>query len=76
MSKSADAPLPGGLLTLREAAAFLRVHPRTVRTYVRRGLLSGRLIGRQWRFRLKDLDTLFENAPTRWDWGESPEAEE
>ena len=76
MSKKPDAPLPEGLLTLREAAAFLRVHPRTVRTYVRRRLLSGRLIGRQWRFRLKDLDTLFENAPSQWDWGEEPEAEE
>lgn len=67
-SRNRPPPLSGGLLTLKEAASFLRVHPRTVRAYVSRGLLTGRLIGRQWRFRVKDLDSFFEAAPSRWDW--------
>ena len=32
------------LLTLREAAEILRLHPRTIREYVRRGELKGRVI--------------------------------
>jgi excisionase family DNA binding protein len=55
------------LLTLHDAAAYLRIHPRTVRAYVHRGLLPGRLIGRRWKFRREDLATLFENAPSSWD---------
>lgn len=66
MKKTAPA-LPDGLLTLSEAAAYLRLCQRTVRVYVRRGLLSGRLIGRQWRFRRQDLATLYENAPFSWE---------
>lgn len=60
-------PAGDGLLTLREAAAYLRVCPRTVREYVRQGLLSGRLIGRQWRFRRKALEDLYEKAPPAWE---------
>jgi len=56
-----------GLLTLKETAAYLRVCPRTVREYVRRGLLPGRLIGRQWRFRRKELEDLYESAPSAWE---------
>ncbi|MBI2323058.1 MAG: helix-turn-helix domain-containing protein [Chloroflexi bacterium] len=33
-------------MTRNEAAEILRLHPRTVRDYVRRGELKGRLIGR------------------------------
>ena len=33
------------LLTLKEAADVLRLHPRTGREYVRRGELEGRVIG-------------------------------
>ncbi len=68
MKENPAPPLPDGLLTLRETAAFLRVCPRTVRLYVKRGLLRGRLIGRQWRFRRQDLDAFFEKAPSQWDW--------
>ena len=55
------------LLTLREAAEVLRLNPRTVREYVSRGELEGRIIGRRWRFRHVDLDTFFEDAPREWD---------
>ena len=63
-----EAPVIGDkLLTIREAAEVLRLHPRTVREYVRRGELEGRVIGGRWRFRRKDLDSFFENAPRNWD---------
>ena len=55
------------LLTLSEAAEVLRLHPRTVREYLRRGELEGRVIGRRWRFRRKDLDAFYENATREWD---------
>ena len=54
-------------LTLDEAAEILRLHPRTVRDYVSRGELRGRLIGRRWRFRQKDLDAFFDSARSQWD---------
>jgi len=65
--EAGDSPIPSVecLLTLREAADVL--HPRTVREYVRRHELQGRLIGRRWRFRRKDLDAFVEKAPTGWD---------
>jgi excisionase family DNA binding protein len=55
------------LLTLREAAEVLRLNPRTVREYVTRGDIEGRIIGGRWRFRRADLDAFFENAPSEWD---------
>jgi hypothetical protein len=45
----------------------LRLNPRTVREYVSRGELEGRIIGRRWRFRSVDLDAFYENAPSEWD---------
>jgi len=54
------------LLTLREAAEVLRLHPRTVREYVRRGEIHGRVIGGRYRFRRCDLDAFFENAARSW----------
>jgi excisionase family DNA binding protein len=55
------------LLTLREAADFLRLHPRTVRRYLRCGELQGRIIGGRYRFRRCDLDTFFDKARRTWD---------
>jgi excisionase family DNA binding protein len=66
--KKAVAPAIGDrLLTLREAAEVLRLNPRTVREYVQRGEIEGRIIGGRWRFRRADLDAFFENAPSEWD---------
>jgi len=63
-----DAPPIGErLLTLREAAAVLRLSTRTVREYVSRGEIEGRIIGGRWRFRRADLDAFFANAPRNWD---------
>ena len=75
--QASEAPAIGEhLLTIREAAEVLRLHPRTVREYVRRGELEGRLTGRRWRFRRKDLDAFFENAPCEWDFQGKDEDED
>jgi excisionase family DNA binding protein len=42
-------------LTLRETAAFLNLHPNTIRAQVRSGTLPGAKIGRGWRFLEADL---------------------
>lgn len=68
--KNAPGPVGERLLTLREAAEVLRLHPRTVREYVRRGEIEGRIIGGRWRFRRSDLDSFYENAPREWDFRE------
>jgi len=60
-------PVGEHLLTLREAAEVLRLNPRTVREYVSRGEIEGRIIGGRWRFRCADLDAFFEKAPRNWD---------
>jgi excisionase family DNA binding protein len=65
--KNAVAPIGDRLLTLREAAEVLRLNPRTVREYVNRGEIEGRIIGGRWRFRRVELDAFFENAPSEWD---------
>ncbi len=66
--KTYAAPAIGDrLLTLREAAEVLRLNPRTVREYVQRGEIEGRIIGGRWRFRRADLDAFFANAPRNWD---------
>ena len=63
-----DAPSIGDrLLTLREAADVLRLSTRTVREYLQRGKIEGRIIGGRWRFRRADLDAFFANAPRNWD---------
>jgi len=54
-------------LTLTEAAEVLRLSTRTVREYVKRGEIRGKVIGKRWRFRRADLDAFFEDAPSNWD---------
>lgn len=63
----AGQPALEPFLTLREAAEVLRLHPRTVREYVSRGELKGRVIGGRWRFRRKDIDAFFDAAPAHWE---------
>jgi DNA binding domain, excisionase family len=65
---AANAPPIGDrLLTIGEAADVLRLSTRTVRGYVQRGEIEGRIIGGRWRFRRADLDAFFANAPREWD---------
>ena len=70
MTKQAVAESPSlgeGFLMLREAAEVLRLSTRTVREYVKRREIKGKLIGNRWRFRRADLDAFFENAPSEWN---------
>ncbi|MGH9734575.1 MAG: helix-turn-helix domain-containing protein [Candidatus Acidiferrales bacterium] len=60
-------PIGDRLLTLSEAAEVLRLNARTLREYLKRGEIQGRLLGGRWRFRRADLDAFFENAPRGWD---------
>jgi excisionase family DNA binding protein len=66
--KAVESPAIGDRLpTLCEAAEVLRLQPRTLREYVQREEIEGRIIGGRWRFRRADLDAFFENAPRDWD---------
>jgi excisionase family DNA binding protein len=66
--KTDAAPAIGDrLLTLREAAEVLRLSTRTVREYVKRREIKGKLIGNRWRFRRANLDGFFESAPSEWN---------
>jgi excisionase family DNA binding protein len=66
-TKKDAKPIGDRLLTLHDAAEVLRLSTRTVRDYVQRGEIEGRIIGGRWRFRRADLDAFFENAPREWD---------
>jgi len=66
-SKVDAPPIGDRLLTLREAADVLHLSTRTVREYVQRSEIEGRIIGGRWRFRRADLDAFFANAPRNWD---------
>ena len=47
---------PDDMMTVKEAARWLRVHEDTVRRNLKRGLLPGRRIGRLWRMRRADVE--------------------
>jgi excisionase family DNA binding protein len=67
MTQTGHVPIGEKLLTLKEAAEVLRLSARTVREYVQRGEIKGKIIGNRWRFRRADLDAFYENAPSDWD---------
>jgi excisionase family DNA binding protein len=50
-----EPPAEQLFLTLRGAAALLKVHPNTVRAHAVRGLLPAAKVGRDWRFLEADL---------------------
>lgn len=74
--KAEPAPIGERLLTLREAAGILRMNPRTLRAYLRRGEIEGRVIGGKYRFRRTDLDRFYENARRSWDFSGKSEHED
>lgn len=43
------------LLDSKQAAAIVRVHPKTLQRYARQGVIVGIRIGKHWRFRASDL---------------------
>src|SRR5215203_2377062 len=64
---------PQELLTLAEAAAYLRVHRRTMSRLLRQRVVPGTKIGRQWRVRVADLDAaLSPGMPQARDTDGSP----
>jgi len=74
--ETGSPPIGDRLLTLREAADVLRFSTRTVREYVQRGEIEGRIIGGRWRFRRADLDAFFAKARRSWDFaGENDHGE-
>jgi excisionase family DNA binding protein len=56
---------PQELLTLAEAAEYLRVHRRTMSRLLRQRVVPGTKIGRQWRVRVADLDAVLAGGATR-----------
>jgi len=53
------------VLTLEEAAAYLRVHPRTLRLKATEGVIPGAKIGRVWRFHKRQLERWIQDAAAR-----------
>jgi excisionase family DNA binding protein len=49
------------LLDSRQAAAILRVHPRTVQRLVHRGEIRAVHVGRLWRFRQSALEAWMDS---------------
>jgi len=43
------------LLNSVQAAALVKVHPKTLQRYARAGLVAGLRVGKLWRFRASDL---------------------
>lgn len=43
--------------TIAEAAALLKLHPQTLRRWIREGKLPAKRFGRQFRLRLEDIES-------------------
>lgn len=50
------------LLDTEEAARLLRMHPRTLRTKARNGMIPAIQVGKRWRFRVSMLNHWLEEA--------------
>ena len=48
--------VPEPLLDTDQAAAIMRVHPKTLQRYARLGVVRGFQLGSMWRFRASDID--------------------
>ena len=48
--------IPEPLLDSEEAAAIIKIHPKTLQRFARRGLIRGVQIGRLWRFRASEIE--------------------
>jgi excisionase family DNA binding protein len=55
------------ILTLQEAAEFLRVPPLTMQRQVKAGRVPGRRIGKEWRFSRSVLIKWMASGPDRHD---------
>ncbi len=52
---------PEPLLDTDEAAAFIRIHPKTLQRFAREGQIQGIHIGKLWRFRQSALENWIEH---------------
>jgi excisionase family DNA binding protein len=43
------------LLDSEQAAALVKIHPKTLQRYARKGVVSGVRVGKLWRFRASEL---------------------
>ena len=50
------------LYTVEEIATMTSLTTRTIRNYIKEGLLKGRKIGGQWRFTEEDIKNLMDNG--------------
>ena len=48
------------ILTVKEAAAYLKTHQVTFYRWLKKGIVKGKKIGGQWRFTRENLDKMFE----------------
>ena len=58
---AADASHFEPLLESEEAAALLKIHPKTLQRMARNGEIKGIRIGKLWRFRASSLNRWVEN---------------
>ena len=49
-----EAPEP--LIDSDEAAALIRIHPKTLQRYARQRIIIGARVGKLWRFRASEID--------------------
>jgi excisionase family DNA binding protein len=53
---ASEAFVPEPLLDTDQAAAIMRIHPKTLQRYARQGIVRGFQLGSMWRFRASDID--------------------
>jgi excisionase family DNA binding protein len=59
------SPVDEEILTTREVADLLKLHPKTVNKLARSGRVPAYRIGRQWRFRKSEVLKLLEKEIPR-----------
>ena len=50
------------LLTAKEAAGLMRIHPNTLTTMVRQNKIKATKIGRRWKFTHENIDAFLRGA--------------
>jgi len=50
------------LYTVEDIANMASLTPRTIRNYLKNGILKGKKIGGQWQFTMEDIKNLFDNS--------------
>lgn len=59
------------LYTVEDIAQMTMLTTRTIRNYLKDGLLTGKKIGGQWRFTQKDIEALFSSSTMNTDMSNS-----